>query len=84
VGRCEIKERRGLQVVQALAKQQQRGIIAYRCDGIYRGRTCERLLCRAQQGIELEIRCGRCKKLNIFRPGGTQDAAGAGWRGSLE
>ncbi len=41
-------------------------LIEYRCKGTYRGKLCRKLLCRASPGQQVEIRCDRCKELNVF------------------
>ncbi len=41
-------------------------MIEYRCKGTYRGRPCRKLLCRASPEQQIEVRCDRCKELNVF------------------
>ncbi|NBK17696.1 hypothetical protein [Anaerotruncus sp. 1XD42-93] len=41
-------------------------LIEYRCKGTYRGKLCRKLLCRASPGHQIEVRCDRCKQMNVF------------------
>lgn len=48
-------------------------MVEVRCTGFYFARDgtrhrCTRLLCVAEEGSRVEIRCPSCKKLNIWPP----------------
>lgn len=52
-------------------------MVEVRCTGFYYARDgtrhrCTRLLCMAEKGSRIEIRCPSCKKLNIWPPQGAE------------